>query len=150
MSDLSRFLEYAREFEIAQATDDFDRIAHFFAEDAHHAVVGCEPLGADDAGRDRVVGGLQESVHRIDRRFDTRIAEVLEGPDVRDDGVWMRFGLTLRRSGLPDLRLEPNDIFEVPGGRRFIIETIRRTLARATGTTMATYQCNEVTPGVIP
>jgi hypothetical protein len=106
VSDLSRFLEYAREFEIAQASDDFDRIARFFTSDAKHVVVGAAPLAADDAGRERVVAGLRESVHRIDRRFDTRIAEVLEGPRVRADGIWMRFGLTLRRTGLPELRLE--------------------------------------------
>jgi predicted ester cyclase len=100
VSDLSRFLEYAREFEIAQASDDFDRIARFFAQGAKHVVVGVEPLAADDAGRERVVAGLRESVHRIDRRFDTRIAEVLEGPRVRADGIWMRFGLTLRRGGI--------------------------------------------------
>jgi predicted ester cyclase len=106
VSDLSRFLEYAREFEIAQASDDFDRILPFFASDASHVVVGGEPLGADDSGRERVVEGLRRSVHRIDRRFDTRIPEVLDGPLVRPDGIWMRFGLTLRRSSLPDLCLE--------------------------------------------
>jgi predicted ester cyclase len=106
VSDLSRFLEYAREFEIAQVSDDFDRIAPFFATEASHVVVGAEPLAADDSGRERVVDGLRQSVHRIDRRFDTRIAEVLDGPLVRPDDIWMRFGLTLRRRGLPDLCLE--------------------------------------------
>jgi predicted ester cyclase len=106
VSDLSRFLEYAREFEVAQLTDDFDRIVPFFASDASHGVVAADPLAADDHGRERVVAGLRESVHRIDRRFDTRIPEVLDGPLVRPDGIWMRFGLTLRRQGLPDLCLE--------------------------------------------
>ena len=106
MSDLSRFLEYAREFEIAQLTDDFARIAPFFATEASHRVVGTAPFGADDCGRERVVAGLRKSVHRIDRRFDTRVAEVLDGPLVCTNGIWMRFGLTLRRRGLPDLCLE--------------------------------------------
>ena len=104
--------------EVRQASDDFDRIAPFFAAAAHHAVMGAAPLGADDAGRERVVAGLRESVHRIDRRFDTRIAEVLDGPSLRSDGIWIRFGLTLRRTGLPDLRLEGEHLTAYDGEGR--------------------------------
>ncbi len=106
MSNLARFLAYARAFEIAQATDDFSVIEPFFAPDACHRVDAAGPLRADDRDRDSAVAGLRASVHAVDRRFDVRIPEVLEGPVVRDDGIWMRFGLTLRRGGLPDLALE--------------------------------------------
>ncbi len=106
MTDLSRFLEYARAFEVALATDDFALIAPFFTRDARHDVEGVDPLGTSDRGRDAVVSGLRRSVEMLDRRFDTRIPEVLDGPAIRDDGIWMRFGLTLRREGVPELRLE--------------------------------------------
>lgn len=106
MTDLARFLEYARSFEVALATDRFEGIAPFFAADARHTVEGIDPLGLSDRGRDAVVHGLRRSVETLDRRFDTRIPEVLDGPELREDGIWMRFGLTLRREGVPELRLE--------------------------------------------
>jgi len=106
MSQLARFFEYVQEFELAYATDDFARIERFFGETAHHRVSGCRPLAVDSRGRKAAVTGLRQSVRRIDRRFDTRIPEILDGPLVREDGIWMRFGLRLRRTGLPDLVLE--------------------------------------------
>jgi len=106
MSDLARFLDYARAFEVAFVSDDFRHIEPFFAESACHRVPGCAPLSRDDRGREAVVAGLAESVREIDRRFDTRIAEVVAGPEPRRDGIWMRFRLTLRRTGIPDLCFE--------------------------------------------
>jgi len=106
MSSLSGFLAYARAFELAQASDDFSLLVPCFAPDVRHTVEGEAPLGADDRGREAVIAGLRASVYAIDRRFDARIPEVLEGPVLRDGGVWMRFGLRLRRAGLPDLLLE--------------------------------------------
>ena len=106
MSDLARFLEYARAFELAQAIDDFSLIEPFFAADAVHFVAGSGPLAADDHGREAVVGGLRASVQGLDRRFDLRVPEILEGPVPREDGVWMRFGLRMQRAGLPDLVFE--------------------------------------------
>jgi len=106
VSDLSRFLDYARAFELAVLTDDFSHLEPCFAEHAIHRVETTGVFAADDHGRDAVVAGLRDSVRRIDRRFDARIPEVLDGPIPREDGVWMRFGLTLRREGLPDLAIE--------------------------------------------
>jgi len=106
MSDLARFLDYARAFELANLSDDFALIAPFFAADARHRVTGEEPFAADDHGRDGVVEGLCASVARIDRRFDARIVEVVEGPEPRDGGIGMRFTMRLRRADLPDLVLE--------------------------------------------
>ncbi len=106
MSDLARFLDYARTFEVASLSDDFGLIETFFADDARHRVTGVDPFAADDCGRDAVVAGLRASVGRIDRRFDARIVEVLDGPELRDGGIGMRFGMRLRRAGLPDLVLE--------------------------------------------
>jgi hypothetical protein len=108
-TDLQRFIAYAQAFEVAFWSDGWDGIAPFFADGARHLVHGAAPLGCDDRGRDAVVRGLRESVSMMDRRFDVRIPEVLEGPLVRggaDPGIWMRYSLALRRKGLPELRFE--------------------------------------------
>jgi hypothetical protein len=106
VSDLARFMDYARAFEIAFLTGDWTHIEPFFAPDALHHVASGPPLALHDRGRDAVVAGLRASVDGMDRRFDARIPEILEGPVPREDGVFMRFGLTLVRAGLPDLHLE--------------------------------------------
>lgn len=52
---------------------------------------------------------------------------------------------------LHDLRLEPHDVFEIPGGRRFLIESIARRLIRGAPTeVLATYSTFEVTSGLVP
>jgi predicted ester cyclase len=116
MSDLARFLDYARAFELAVLSDEFGLIEPFFADDARHRVTGENPFAADDGGRDAVVAGLRASVGRIDRRFDARIVEIVEGPALRDGGIGMRFRMRLRRSGLPDLLLEGDHLTGYDGG----------------------------------
>lgn len=51
---------------------------------------------------------------------------------------------------LHDLRLEPDDIFEIPDGRRFLIESINRRLVRSATEILAKYGVYEVTPGLEP
>lgn len=53
-------------------------------------------------------------------------------------------------TALHDLRLEPDDVFEIPGGQRFIIEKIDRRLARTGDLNLATYSTFEVTAGLVP
>lgn len=53
-------------------------------------------------------------------------------------------------TALHDLRLEPDDIFEIPDGRRFLIEKISRRLVREPTAVPANYSTFEVTPGVTP
>lgn len=49
-----------------------------------------------------------------------------------------------------DLRLEPDDIFEIPGNRRYLIDEITRTLSRnAESAARASVKAFEVTSGVI-
>ena len=55
-----------------------------------------------------------------------------------------------RVEALHDLRLEADDIFEIPDGRRFLIDSITRTLTRTPGQVLANYATYEVTPGVSP
>jgi len=51
-------------------------------------------------------------------------------------------------SGIHDLTLEPDDIFEMANGRRFMIDSIGRTLERGGSGGLANYGCFEVTPGI--
>jgi predicted ester cyclase len=116
MSSLQAFLEYAQAFEAAHMTDDWSLIEPYFALDAQHTVVEAGPLTANNQGRTAVVAGLRDAVHTLDRRFDLRIPEVLAGPITRDDGIWMRFGLTLCRTGLPDLSIEGEHLTSYENG----------------------------------
>lgn len=117
MSDLAHFAAYAQAFEIAFLTDDWSHIEPHFTDDAAHVVAATGLLAADDQGRDAVVSGLRDVVHQLDRRFDVRIPEILEGPMRREDGVWMRFRLTLRREGVPDLEIEGTHLAAFRDGR---------------------------------
>jgi predicted ester cyclase len=103
---LERCFQYMRAFEVAFLTGDASVLAPHFAPDAIHSVANGGPLACHHVGRDAVIAGLRDDVDRIDRRFDVRIPEVVEGPLTRGDGVWMRFRLTLRRAGLPDLVID--------------------------------------------
>jgi hypothetical protein len=138
-TDLQRFIAYAQAFEVAFWNDAWDGIAPFFADGARHLVHGAAPLGCDDRGRDAVVRGLRESVAMMDRGFDVRIPEVLEGPVVRggaDPGIWMRYSLTLRRKGLPELRFEGTHMARYAQGQ---IREIEEHVEAGAGERVAAY-----------
>jgi predicted ester cyclase len=103
---LERCFQYMRAFEVACLAGDWSVLDPHFCDDTVHTIAGGGPFPARTAGRDAVIAGLRAGVDGIDRRFDVRIPEVLEGPLTREDGVWMRFRLTLRRAGIPDLCIE--------------------------------------------
>src|SRR5690606_37789384 len=121
-SDLERFLGYVRAFEQAYWSDDWSLLAPHWRPDGVHRVHGAAPLGADDRGAEAAIAGLRASVHGMDRRFDVRIPEIVPGPCTREGGVWMRFTLTLRRAGLPDLRFEGEHWTRYQDGRIARIE----------------------------
>jgi len=132
MSDLARFYQYARAFEIAVLSDDWTLLEPFFTPDAWHRVRGPAPFACDDRGRDAVIAGLRASVGRIERRCDARIPEVIAGPEIRPDGIWMRFGVRLRHAGLPDLWFEGEHTVAMHGGRiARIDETMDRQSSEA-------------------
>jgi hypothetical protein len=97
-SDLERLFHYMRDFEMAFLSGQWSLLDAHFREDARHTIDGGGgPLGSGGHGREAVVAGLRGGVEAIDRRFDVRIPEIVEGPVTRGDAVWMRFALTLRR-----------------------------------------------------
>lgn len=140
-SDLERFLGYARAFEVAYLSDVWSGVEASLAEDARHIVRAAPPLRHDDLGREAVVSGLRRSVSMLDRRFDLRIPEVLEGPATRPSvagrrAVWMRYALTLRRAGLPELRFEGEHLVRVRDG---LVTEIEEHLEPGAGERVAEY-----------
>jgi steroid delta-isomerase-like uncharacterized protein len=129
-SDLERFLRFALDFEAAFWSDDWRILAPHLAEAAARLVPSEGSLAADHRGRDATLAGLQGGVRALDRRFDVRIPEVLAGPATRQDGVWMRYALRLRRAGLPELAFEGEHLARYRDGRLVAIE---ETLAPGTG-----------------
>ena len=114
---LEHLFRYMRGFEVAYLTGDWTVLDAHFSENARHRVEGGGPFGSGGAGRAAVIAGLRAGVDGVDRRFDLRIPEVTLGPVTRGDGVWMRFALTLRRAGLPDLRVEGTHLLVLRDGR---------------------------------
>jgi predicted ester cyclase len=120
-SDLERFFGYVRAFELAYVTDDWSLLAPHFGDAAVHEVTAGR-FGENQVGRDAVIAGLRGSVHANDRRFDVRVPEILDGPVQREDGVWMRYALVLRRAGLPALRIEGDHTTRFADGRIAALE----------------------------
>lgn len=122
-TSLERFFSYVRAFELAYLTDDWPLLEPHFAETCAHTVEGGGPFGdGGPPGRASAIAGLRQSVHDVDRRFDVRIPHILAGPKTRPDGIWMRFGVTLRRGGLPDLYVVGDHLTRFANGRIVAIE----------------------------
>lgn len=136
MSTCSKFIQYAMAFEQAAATDQWSLLEPLFADDALHVVNDGGPFAGTDRGPAAVVAGLRRVVHGIDRRFDARIPEIIEGPELRGDGVWMRFRLRLRRAGLPDFLVDGEHLTVHRGGK--IVE-FHETLAPGHGERATAY-----------
>jgi hypothetical protein len=122
MDALDRFARYAIAFEQALVTDDWASVAEHFTDDAVYETFGHGILAGCAEGRRGVTERLRRSVDTLDRRFDERLPEILEGPSEREGGVWMRFALRLTRVGLPDLRITGDHTAYFHGGRICRIE----------------------------
>jgi steroid delta-isomerase-like uncharacterized protein len=110
MNAVDRFAQYAVAFEQAFVSDDWAPVAAHFTEDVVYETFGDGPLVGRAEGREAVIERLTRGVDGLDRRFDERVPEILEGPSERDGGAWMRFAVTFKRAGLPDLRITGDHI----------------------------------------
>jgi hypothetical protein len=106
MNDIQVFAEYAAAFEAAYVTDRWDKVRSCFTEDATYDVEAGAPFGGSWHGRDEIVDHLVESVNAFDRTYDERLLEPLEGPDIRDGAVFIRWAVTYKKKGAPDVRVE--------------------------------------------
>jgi hypothetical protein len=137
MTDLERLFHYMRDFEMAYLSGQWSLLDAHFHENARHTIDGgSRPLGSGGDGRAAIVAGLRGGVEAIDLRFDVRIPEIVEGPVTREDGVWMRFALTLRRAGLPELRIDGEHLAKYRDGR---IELLAEKVAPGTAARVAAY-----------
>lgn len=132
-SDLELFFTYMRAFETACLSGDWTPVVDCFAPDARHDLPGGGPFGASTRGRDAVVAGLRASVEGVDRRFDARIPEIVDGPVPTPDGVVMHWALKLRRAGVPELHVEGDHRTVFANGRIVLLEDVPvpATVARA-------------------
>ena len=105
MSQIKRFAAYAAAFEKTFETDDFSHIEPFFSEDAVYEIRGGGPLDSVAEGRSASFASLKNSLESLDRLFDTRELELVEGPTENGDEVWFRWAGTYGKAGLPDLRI---------------------------------------------
>lgn len=106
MTLLPEFLNYILAFEEAFVTNQWEGVAACFAEDAAHRVDGEAPLGREAVGCAEIVAAFGRELDAMDRRFDQRIPEIIDGPNQEGDSIWMRWALVFRRDGLPSLRIE--------------------------------------------
>ncbi|MBI3300796.1 MAG: nuclear transport factor 2 family protein [Deltaproteobacteria bacterium] len=117
MGMIDRYLAYAAAFEEAYASDDWSKLEPFFTEDAVYEFIAPAPFGGKYEGRAAVLTQFKNSVNGLDRRFDSRAVEALEGPLEKDGGVWMRWAATYTLAGAPDCRMEGEERAMFSGDR---------------------------------
>ena len=117
MNEILVFAKYAAAFEGAYITDDWSKVREFFAEDAVYDVEAGPPFGGSWKGRDAIVDHLIASVNEFDRTYDERLLEALDGPELRDGAVYIRWAVTYKKKDAPDLRVEGEERAWIEGGR---------------------------------
>jgi hypothetical protein len=117
MGKIEQYVAYATAFEEAYATDNWSKIEPFFTEDAVYAFVAPAPFGGEYKGRAAVLAQFKNSVNGLDRRFDSRTVEVLEGPTEKNGGVWVRWAAIYTLAGAPDCRMEGEERATFVGDR---------------------------------
>jgi hypothetical protein len=116
-SDIEAFLHYAAAFETAYITDQWQPVRECFAEDATYEVEGGPPFAGKWTGRDAVVDHLIESVNGFDRTYDARELQILDGPEMRDDAVYVRWGGVYKKAGQDDVRAEGTEYAWIENGK---------------------------------
>jgi hypothetical protein len=117
MSSIPRFVAYAAAFEKAYASDDWTLLAPFFTEDAVYDSGPSQMFGGVVEGRAAILDYFQRIVNAFDRRFATRGVELLEGPRVDGDAVWLRGRGRYTSPVVPDLAFELEEIATFAGDR---------------------------------
>ena len=98
MENLSRFMQYAADFEQTLVDDDWSRLRRYFADDALYEVEA-EGFGCSLRGPDAIFAGIKKSLDGMDRKFDGRDVQVTDGPHSDGEGLRMGWTLTYRKHG---------------------------------------------------
>jgi hypothetical protein len=122
MSALQRFAAYAAAFEKAYASDDWSVVEPFFTEDAVYDAGLPGVLAGRIAGRASILAYFREVIDRFDRRFASRRVELVEGPRVDGDRVWLRGRAIYTAEGVPDLAFELEETALFSGDRIHLLE----------------------------
>jgi hypothetical protein len=118
MQPIEVFGKYAMAFEEFVRMDDRSVLVPFFTEDAVYETIGAGPFSGRREGRRAVLAYLKESLDAFDRRFDARESpEMVAGPEIDEDSVWIRWRVTYRVAGAPPLVLEGEETAVVDGDR---------------------------------
>lgn len=136
MGKIEQYMAYAGAFEEAYASDNWSKIEKYFTDDAVYAFVAPAPFGGEYTGRAAVLSQFQHSVNGLDRRFDSRTVEVLEGPVEKDGDVWIRWAAVYTLSGAPDCRMEGEERATFTGDR---ISRLEDSLSEAEATRIGAY-----------
>jgi ketosteroid isomerase-like protein len=114
---IGRFGEYAAAFEVAFENDDWSAVEPYFSEDTVYEILGGPPFAGKWEGRKAVLEYLKASLDGFDRRFETRELELLEGPELRDGAVWIRWRGTYRAGDAPPFVMEGEETARFRGER---------------------------------
>ena len=117
MSNVPHFASYAAAFEKAFENDDWSVVEPFFREDAVYEVGIQPPLGGVFEGRDAILAYFKWALDNLDRKFETREIELLEGPRETGDAVWIRGTATYNAADVPPLVLELEETVTFDDGR---------------------------------
>ena len=117
MGIVERYMEYAAAFEEAYASDDWSKLEPFFTDDAVYEFIALRHSAASMKD-ERLSSRIKNSVNGLDRRFDSRAVEVLQGPTEKDGGVWIRWAAIYTLAGYAGL----------PPGRRRTRGVCRKTV----------------------
>jgi hypothetical protein len=116
MKPIEVFGKYAMAFEEAVRLDDWSVVGPFFTEDAVYQTLGEGPFSGRRQGRKAVLDHFKESLDGFDRRFDSREnPEMVEGPRVDENSVWIRWRVTYRVEGAPPFALEGEETAVISG-----------------------------------
>ena len=117
MNPLERFGAYAAAFETFVETNDPAVLEPFFTEDAVYEILGGPPFAGLHEGREAVFTYLRASLDGFDRLFEHRELELLEGPELRGNEVWLAWRATYRTQGLPELVVDGEESVRFAGER---------------------------------
>ncbi|MGH0031080.1 MAG: nuclear transport factor 2 family protein [Myxococcota bacterium] len=105
MDTLERFLAYAADFEKTLVDDDWERLERWFDDDAVY-VVESQAFGCELRGPAAIFAGMKKSLDGLDRHFDSRDVDVVDGPKVEGDTLHVGWKITYHKAGHPDFVLE--------------------------------------------
>ena len=109
---IERFHAYAAAFEAAYESDDWSLLEPYFTEDATS-----ELNGAQADGRPAVLASFRDGVAMFDRRFDSRVMRITEGPAIEDGRVRIKTVNRYERAGLPPIDVVGEEWFGFEGDR---------------------------------